>query len=91
MQVTVDGKALKGLQGYWVESPLFNLSIPTDNTLGVKAAGTTQAKGVGYYLFLEPLAVGKHIIHESYSIVDNPTLGTYSAAVDETYNIEVKP
>jgi hypothetical protein len=37
------------------------------------------------------LSPGKHTIHESYSVVDNPTLGTYSGAIDETYNINVKP
>jgi hypothetical protein len=91
MQVAVDGITLKNLQSYLVETPLFKLTIPIDNTLGATTVGTSQAKAVGYYLFLGPLAPGKHAIHESYSIVDNPTLGTYSGAIDETYNIEVKP
>ena len=90
MQVAVDGLVLKNLQTYWVESPVFNLTYHPDNILGVPFVGTTQAKAVGYYLFLEPLSVGRHSIHISYNIIDNPTLGTYSAAVDETFNIQVK-
>ena len=30
-------------------------------------------------------------IHESYSIIYNPTLGTYISAIVETYNVGVKP
>jgi len=91
MQATVDGIPMKNLQSYWVETPLFKLTIPPGNSIGATSIGTTQAKAVGYYLFLPPLGPGKHTIHESYSIIDNPTLGTYSGAIDETYNINVKP
>ena len=76
MKVTVDEKDLKDIGAYWVESTLFNFTIPADNGLDATAVGTTQAKAVGYYLFLEPLPAGKHIIHEYYSIIDNPSLGT---------------
>jgi hypothetical protein len=91
MQVSVDGMLMKNLEKYWVETPLFNLTIPADNAFGPGPTGTTYAKAVGNYLFLGPLSPGRHTIHESYSILDNPTLGTTSAAVDETYNINVKP
>ena len=90
MQVAVDGMVLKNLQAYWVESPILSLTIPADNIWGVPYVGTTQAKVLGYYLFLEPLSLGRHTIHISYNVIDNPTLGTYSAAVDETFNIQVK-
>jgi hypothetical protein len=90
MQVAVDGIALKNLQAYWVESPIFSLTFHSDNIFGVPYIGTTQAKVVGYYLFLEPLSLGRHTIHLAYNIIDNPTLGTYSVAVDETFNIQVK-
>jgi hypothetical protein len=90
MQVAVDGIVLKDIQTYWVESPIFSLTFHPDNIYGVPYIGTTQAKVVGYYLFLEPLSLGRHTIHISYNIMDNPTLGTYSAAVDETFNIQVK-
>jgi hypothetical protein len=90
MQVAVDGIVLKNLQTYWVESPVFNVTFLPDNIFGVPFVGKTQAKVVGYYLFLEPLSLGGHSIRISYNIIDNPTLGTYSAAVDETFNIQVK-
>ena len=90
MQVAVDGIVLKNLQTYWVESPVFSFTFRPDNIFGVPYVGTTQIKVVGYFLFLEPLSLGRHTIHISYNIIDNPTLGTYSAAVDETFNIQVK-
>jgi hypothetical protein len=52
MQVTVDGVTLKNLQRYLVETPLFKLTIPIDNTLGATTVGTGQVKAVGYYLSL---------------------------------------
>jgi hypothetical protein len=58
---------------------------------GGGAVGSTYAKAAGYYLLLEPLAPGKHTIQKSYSIIDNPTIGSYSGASEEIYNIEVKP
>jgi hypothetical protein len=93
MHVTIDGIDLKDLQRYYVESPLFRFNITADNMLraGGGATGSTYAKAAGYYLLLEPLASGRHTIQNSYSIIDNPTIGSYSGASETTYNIEIKP
>lgn len=86
-----DGRNLENLEGYRVQSPLFDLVIPSDTGFGQGPVGTTRAVADGYYLMLEPLAPGRHTFQFSANAVDNPTIGTYSFAFDVKYNIEVKP
>ncbi len=86
-----DGRKLETLEGYRVQSSLFDLVIPSDTGFGQGPVGTTRAVADGYYVILEPLAPGKHTFQFSANAVDNPTIGTYSFAFDLKYNIEVKP
>jgi hypothetical protein len=91
IRATLDGTNMKNLERYRVKSPLFDLTIPSDNSFGSQGStGTTKAVADGYYLMLEPLSIGRHTLRFSASIVDNPTLGTFSYASDVKYNIEVK-
>jgi hypothetical protein len=41
---------------------VFELTINEDNPFNVKGGGTTYASSDGYWVFLKPLPVGKHII-----------------------------
>lgn len=86
-----DGRNLENLEGYRVQSPLFDLDIPSDTGFGQGPVGTTRAVADGYYVMLEPLSPGRHTFQFSANAVDNPTIGTYSFAYDVKYNIEVKP
>ena len=80
LQVTVDG--------VWVQSPLFNVTIPKDNVIG-SPPGTTQAVSDGFWILLKPLPVGKHQIHFSGSLVDFTATGPLNFISDAKYNITI--
>ena len=71
VQATVDGKNLQNLDRYRVQSPLFNVTFADHNIFGAHA-GMTQAVSDGWWVFLQPLAPGKHEIHFSGVLVANP-------------------
>jgi len=47
------------LKQYRIQSPLFNVTLPADNVLGLPAQ-TTKMMSDGYWLFLKPLEPGKY-------------------------------
>jgi|RhiMetStandDraft_4_1073278.scaffolds.fasta_scaffold54238_1 hypothetical protein len=85
---SVDGMALDSLEKYRVESPLFNMTLPSDNILG-QEPGNATAKAEGWYLVLEPLSPGAHEIRFGGSVLGNPSTGTESYATDVTYHLDV--
>jgi hypothetical protein len=46
----VSGVLLKGLKSYRVSSPLFNLTLPENNVLGLSPPQTTKAVSDGYWV-----------------------------------------
>lgn len=64
----IDGEKVRGIEDFRVESPLFQWGpLPEDNLLsffGVDAPeGTTSdAVDAGYYLLVEPLKEGRHLV-----------------------------
>jgi hypothetical protein len=50
---------LDELNLYRIQSPLFNVTLPADNVLGLPAQ-TTKMMSEGYWLFLKPLEPGKY-------------------------------
>ena len=89
MQAEINGVKVENIQNLSAESPIFNLTISPDNIYGGGPSGDTQAVAVGYALFFKPLPPGEYNIHVSASILDDPTLGTYSWAVDTQYHLIV--
>jgi hypothetical protein len=89
MQVTVDGVPIQNLQMYRVQTPLFNLTFPSNNAAGA-SAGTTQSVADGNWVFLKPLPPGKHELHFSGASVDFTSTGTNAFATDATYHIKVQ-
>jgi hypothetical protein len=51
LSASVDGVKLKDLEKYRAESPMFNMTFPTNNIFGQKA-GPTIAKSDGWYVIL---------------------------------------
>lgn len=88
MYATIDGEDVKNLEGYRTITPLFNSQLPEENLLG--SWGYTGVWGLlgpnmtdGYFLLLEPLAPGDHVIefgqnnwpmHIKYTITVKPGL-----------------
>jgi len=88
LQATVDGVAITDLKKYRVQSPLFNVTRPPDNTSGLPA-GTTQSVSDGYWILLKPLTPGKHEIRFSGSLVDYTATAPLNFISDSTYQITV--
>jgi hypothetical protein len=68
LEATIDGAPVDNPQQYFVRSSLFTVELPTNNILGLtekKVKGLLLTPGIttGYYLFLNPLSPGQHVIH----------------------------
>jgi len=84
LSVQIDGVSLQFLTKYRATSPNLVFAVaPSPNVLGV-GAGSGELVADGYYLLLEPLASGQHVIHFVGSF------GTPAFTVEETYYITVK-
>jgi hypothetical protein len=90
MQAEISGVKVENIQNLSTVSPVFNLTISPDNIYGGGPSGDTQAVALGYALFFKPLPPGEYRIHASASILDDPTLGTYTWAVDTQYHLIVE-
>jgi hypothetical protein len=64
LEVTVDGKPLKDVKQYRVESPLFILNGPENaaDEAFPGIAGKHKVVSDGYWIMLKPLPPGKHVI-----------------------------
>lgn len=84
--IAVDGVQLNPVR---LQSPLFTVTLPPNNALGLKPQ-TTPAISDGYWVFLQPLPPGNHTIHSSGSLVDFTTTGTVNFASEIIDHITVK-
>jgi hypothetical protein len=90
LRATIDGVNLRQIaENYRILSPLFNITFIQNNLLGAPP-GNTQAISDGFWVFLQPLSIGKHEIHFSGLTVGNPTTGTANFAIDTTYHLTVR-
>jgi hypothetical protein len=87
VSASLDGVPIKNLEGYRVNTGLFNMTVPKDNIFK-NLPGTFKAVSDGFYVFLEPLAVGTHDIHITTSVL-NPLNSEYNYSADVTYHIIV--
>jgi pterin-4a-carbinolamine dehydratase len=85
LNVTVDGEELLDIEKYRIQSSLFNFTLPRDNVLNVDAQ-FTQAISDGYWIFLKPLAIGKHEIRFNGNV--NSINNTYSFSQPNGWNYE---
>lgn len=71
--VRVDGVLVPDLSSHRISSPLFTLTLPENNVLGV-SPGTAEAIADGYQLLLAPLAPGEHEILVHVELTDGTVL-----------------
>ena len=95
LEASVNGVPLTGLEKYRIQSPLFNFTLPENNTLGLSPQ-TTQAVSDGNWVFLKPLSVGNHTIYHKgglRNITDSSSnhafTGPYGWDYPTTYHITV--
>jgi hypothetical protein len=62
MRAMISGINVNDLKQYRIQSPPFNVTLPTDNVLGLPAQ-TTKMISEGYWLFLKPLEPGNYDLH----------------------------
>jgi hypothetical protein len=91
LEASIDGVPLQDLQNYRAESPLFNVTFPEGNILGVPA-GSTEGVSDGYWVMLQPLPAGEHTIHFRGAYVDVTAPGGAGNIVTETtYRLTIAP
>jgi hypothetical protein len=62
MQAGISGISLDNLKHYRIQSPLFSVTLPANNVLGLSAQ-TTKMMSEGYWLFLKPLKPGNYHLY----------------------------
>uniref|UniRef100_C6DZD2 Putative signal peptide protein n=1 Tax=Geobacter sp. (strain M21) TaxID=443144 RepID=C6DZD2_GEOSM len=89
LQLIVDGKPMKNLQAYRVQSPVFNFHLPVGNILGLTNSTEDTGSSVsdGYWAAVPPLSPGAHTIHFGGAFESGPGAGF---SVDVTYNLTVQ-
>jgi hypothetical protein len=86
---TLDGVEIKNFDKYRTDSGFYNLTAVADNLYKVPAGGPYRAFTNGYFVFLEPLAIGKHDLYLSASVA-NPLSPQYNYAAEWTYHLIIK-
>jgi hypothetical protein len=71
LEFSIDGVPLQDIWNYRIQSPFFDVTLPSDNVFGI-SAGTYRAVADGYWVFLQPLPPGQHEIR-LHGAMGNPT------------------
>lgn len=88
---TIDGRSVKQLANFRVQSPLFEFGpLPNNNLLGAPEGSTSPSVSDGIFLMLAPLSVGSHTLHFG-GVVDLTEIGGPIFIQDITYHITVVP
>jgi hypothetical protein len=85
---TLDGRELQGLEQYRVTSDVFNMTIPENNAFQ-SPSGTFPAIADGFFVFLEPLTPGRHILELQQSNID-PVKPELNFASKTTYILTIQ-
>ena len=88
LKLTIDGIPVDNLTAYRVQSPLSTFGpLPGNNLLGQPAGVTSDFVGDGFYVMVQPQALGQHRIH-----FEATAAGTgWSFSLDITYKVVVVP
>jgi hypothetical protein len=88
LKATIDGMDVKSLRRFRVQSPDFHFRMPAHNNI-LFLDGVISGRSVsdGYWLLLEPLSPGNHVIHFEGALVSGPFAGFKQ---DVTYNLIVR-
>ena len=89
LSFTVDGRPIRNIGDFRVTSPQFSFTAPTPWIFG-ETGGPGTSVGVGYFVMLAPLSVGRHTVHYTGAFKFSDAPEDY-IGVDMTYHIEVKP
>jgi len=82
---TIDGKPVRDLDMYRMQTGLFDITVPDDNPWGISAGIHGPALVDGWFAILYPMKPGKHTIVNTETFTD--TTGTYTYSF--TYEVTV--
>jgi hypothetical protein len=88
IKASVDNQEIKVVDEYRVTSSIFNVTYPNDPVFPTNS-NFSQAVSDGWFIFLEPLKPGEHVIKFSASQLAGPTTAE-NTAVDVTYHLNIK-
>ena len=88
IKASVDNQEIKVVDKYRVTSNIFNVTYPNDPVFPTNS-NFSQAVSDGWFIFLEPLKPGEHVIKFSASQLAGPTTAE-NTAVDVTYHLNIK-
>jgi hypothetical protein len=81
LSASIDGVPVMDLTSFRAQSPAFDFRMPAhQNVLGADGVNSGRSVGDGYWLLLEPLSPGEHVIQFS---------GTFGAGPAEGFSQEV--
>jgi hypothetical protein len=80
----LDGRVLQNLDSYREQSTVFSVTVPLGNLLGLDPGTYAPCVDDGYYLMLDPLSRGTHILHFTADTAD------HGFSLDVTYRLTVK-
>jgi hypothetical protein len=88
IEASIDGVPIRQLSEYRVQSPVFSVTLPEGNILGIPSGTYAPMVSDGYWLMLAPLSAGEHTIHVQGTI----TGGVFEGFASEvTYHLTVGP
>jgi hypothetical protein len=88
IDASIDGVPLRNLSDYRVQSPVFSVTLPEENVLGVPSGTYAPMVSDGYWLMLAPLSAGAHTIHFKGIITGGPFAGFET---EVTYHLTIGP
>jgi hypothetical protein len=89
LAASIDGTSIQNLKAYRVQSPMFDLVLPSKNVFGL-SSGPTKSVADGFWIILQPLSSGKHEINFSGSAVDFTSSGVQNFATSATYHLTIQ-
>lgn len=89
IDLVIDGKKIENLGDYRAQSQLYNITLPSDNIMGVSPQ-TTSSIAEGYWIFLNPLSPGEHEIKFGGQAGDLTVVSNMNFATESIYRLTVK-
>ena len=88
LNVVIDNKKIQDLRPFRIQSAMFDFNMPEDdNFLGLPGITSGSSVSDGYWVIIEPLAPGTHVIQFGGAFVSGPGEG-FSQNI--TYNLTVE-
>ena len=89
LSATIDGVAVQNLSAFRVQTGDFPFSVPDNNILAVPGPASGFSSADGYYLMLNPLPPGAHIIHITATFHDPSDPSQVVFPLDTTITVTV--